>query len=85
MSAAEELKAIEAEVAACTACKLHLSRKLVVPGAGSPQADIVFIGEAPGFHENEQGVPLSAQQAGSWTISSPVSNFNVRMFSSAMW
>ena len=58
MNAAEELKAVEAEVATCTACKLHLSRKLAVPGAGSPQADIVFIGEAPGFHENEQGVPF---------------------------
>jgi len=58
MGAIEQLKAIEEEVAVCTACKLHLSRKLAVPGAGSPDADIMFIGEAPGFHENEQGVPF---------------------------
>jgi len=58
MTAIEELKAIEEEVAACTACKLHLSRKLAVPGSGSPEADIMFIGEAPGFHENEQGIPF---------------------------
>lgn len=58
MTAIEELKAIEEEVAECTACKLHLSRKLAVPGSGSPEADIMFIGEAPGFHENEQGIPF---------------------------
>lgn len=58
MTAAEELRAIEEEVAACTACKLHLSRKLAVPGSGSANADIMLIGEAPGFHENEQGVPF---------------------------
>jgi len=58
MHAQDILKAIEAEVAECTACRLHLSRKLPVPGSGSPEADIVFIGEAPGFHENEQGIPF---------------------------
>ena len=53
-----ELEAIAAEVAACTRCKLHLSRKLAVPGEGPATAEIMFIGEGPGFHENEQGRPF---------------------------
>ena len=58
MSAAEELEAVAAEVASCTDCKLHLSRKKAVPGEGPPDADLMFIGEGPGFHENEQGRPF---------------------------
>jgi DNA polymerase len=58
LSAREELEHIAAEVRQCTACKLHLSRKLAVPGEGPAQADILFIGEGPGFHENEQGRPF---------------------------
>ncbi len=58
MSDPQELEAIAAEVAACTACRLHLSRKLAVPGEGPPDAELMFIGEGPGFHENEQGRPF---------------------------
>ena len=58
MTAHEELRQIAVEVADCTACKLHLSRKLAVPGEGPADADIMFIGEGPGFHENEQGRPF---------------------------
>lgn len=58
MSAEDELSVIAAEVRACTACKLHLSRKLAVPGEGPSKADYMFIGEGPGFHENEQGRPF---------------------------
>ncbi len=58
MSAEEELRQVAAEVAACVQCKLHLSRKLAVPGEGSASAEIMFIGEGPGFHENEQGRPF---------------------------
>jgi len=58
VSAAEELEAVAAEVASCTDCKLHLSRKKAVPGEGPPDADLMFIGEGPGFHENEQGRPF---------------------------
>jgi DNA polymerase len=54
----EELKAVEAEVAECRDCILHMSRKLAVPGEGPADAEIVFIGEGPGFHENEQGRPF---------------------------
>jgi uracil-DNA glycosylase family 4 len=52
------LKEIEAEVAECTDCILHMSRKLAVPGEGPADAEIMFIGEGPGFHENEQGRPF---------------------------
>ena len=58
MNPEEELEAIAAEVAVCTKCKLHHSRKHAVPGEGPANADLVFIGEGPGFHENEQGRPF---------------------------
>lgn len=53
-----ELDAVAAEVSACTGCKLHLSRKLAVPGEGPADSELMFIGEGPGFHENEQGRPF---------------------------
>ncbi len=53
-----ELEVVAAEVAGCTQCKLHLSRKLAVPGEGPEDAELMFIGEGPGFHENEQGRPF---------------------------
>ena len=46
------------EVAVCQRCLLHHSRKLAVPGEGPVDAEIMFIGEGPGFHENEQGRPF---------------------------
>lgn len=58
MSAEDDLRVIASEVRVCTACKLHLSRKLAVPGEGPAKADYMFIGEGPGFHENEQGRPF---------------------------
>ena len=58
MTAAHELEVVAAEVAACTDCKLHMSRKLAVPGEGPADAELMFIGEGPGFHENEQGRPF---------------------------
>lgn len=58
MSADQDLAQIAAEVVACTQCKLHLSRKNAVPGEGPPNAELMFIGEGPGFHENEQGRPF---------------------------
>lgn len=48
-----------AEVAAaCVRCPLSATRTTVVFGAGSPDADVMFVGEAPGFHEDQQGVPF---------------------------
>lgn len=58
MGASEELEAVAAEVSVCVDCKLHLSRKNAVPGEGPAGADLMFIGEGPGFHENEQGRPF---------------------------
>jgi uracil-DNA glycosylase len=55
---AGELERVAAEAAACTRCRLHSSRTQVVFGQGSPTADLVFVGEAPGFHEDRQGVPF---------------------------
>jgi uracil-DNA glycosylase family 4 len=52
------LAQIAREVSVCQRCMLHHSRKLAVPGEGPADADIIFIGEGPGFHENEQGRPF---------------------------
>ncbi len=52
------LAQIAGEVSVCTRCMLHHSRKLAVPGEGPVDAAIMFIGEGPGFHENEQGRPF---------------------------
>lgn len=54
----ELLKLVAQEVSNCTRCNLHYSRKLAVPGEGPANAAIMFIGEGPGFHENEQGLPF---------------------------
>ncbi len=58
MSPEEELKQVAAEVATCVECRLQHSRKKAVPGEGPADADMMFIGEGPGFHENEQGRPF---------------------------
>nr|KJR71737.1 MAG: DNA polymerase [Vulcanisaeta sp. AZ3] len=42
----------------CTRCKLHLTRKMVVPGEGPLNASIMIIGEAPGEREDEEGRPF---------------------------
>jgi len=54
----EILEQVASEVAVCTRCDLHHSRKYAVPGEGPVNAEIMFIGEGPGFHENEQGRPF---------------------------
>jgi len=56
--AEELLKTISDEVQSCTKCDLHFSRKKGVAGDGPADAEIMFIGEGPGFHENEQGLPF---------------------------
>ena len=58
MTAEETLAKIAREVSVCTKCDLHKTRKKAVPGEGPLQAEIMFIGEGPGFHENEQGRPF---------------------------
>jgi len=56
-----ELAAYGELTAACTRCRLAEGRTQVVFGSGDPNADLVFVGEAPGFHEDKQGVPFVGQ------------------------
>jgi len=58
MTAEETLAQIAKDVSVCTNCALHAERKRSVPGEGPAAAEIMFIGEGPGFHENEQGRPF---------------------------
>lgn len=58
MTAEDTLAQIAKEVIVCTKCALQHSRKKAVPGEGPATAEIMFIGEGPGFHENEQGRPF---------------------------
>jgi uracil-DNA glycosylase family 4 len=58
MSAEETLEQIAAQVRACTRCNLYKGTKNGVPGAGNPRADVMLIGEGPGFHEDRQGLPF---------------------------
>lgn len=55
MSALSELYE---EIASCRQCELAKYRTRVVPGEGAEDADILFIGEAPGWHEDQQGRPF---------------------------
>ena len=58
------LAEIAAEVSVCTACELHKGRTHAVPGEGPVQAEIMFIGEAPGRNEDQQGRPFVGQAGG---------------------
>lgn len=49
---------VETRVRACTECELCRTRTQAVPGNGNPEAEILFVGEAPGFHEDRQGLPF---------------------------
>jgi uracil-DNA glycosylase len=53
-----ELERVAAEAATCTRCHLHESRTQVVFGQGDPHAELMLVGEAPGFHEDRQGLPF---------------------------
>jgi uracil-DNA glycosylase len=55
------LTAFEEQVSACTRCRLAQTRTQVVFGVGNPAADLMFVGEAPGFHEDKQGYPFVGQ------------------------
>jgi uracil-DNA glycosylase family 4 len=58
----EELKAVWREATSCTACpQLASARQTVVFGSGNADADLMFVGEAPGAREDEQGVPFVGQ------------------------
>jgi DNA polymerase len=57
----DELKAYADSVAGCTRCRLAQGRTQVVFGTGNPHAELMFVGEAPGFHEDKQGLPFVGQ------------------------
>ena len=52
------LEAIATEVRTCTRCRLAATRTLAVPGEGSPDTEVVFVGEGPGYNEDRQGRPF---------------------------
>jgi uracil-DNA glycosylase family 4 len=55
------LDAYAVQTAGCTRCRLAEGRTQVVFGNGDSNADLMFVGEAPGFHEDQQGVPFVGQ------------------------
>jgi len=54
----QKLKYISSLVSSCQKCELYKTALNAVPGAGNPNAEIVFIGEAPGANEDKQGLPF---------------------------
>ncbi len=56
-----DLAALGEEASGCTKCRLSEGRTQVVFGVGNPHADLMFVGEAPGFHEDQQGYPFVGQ------------------------
>lgn len=58
MAAEAALAQVAAEVRVCTKCDLYLNTKNGVPGEGDPHAEVMFIGEGPGYHEDRQGRPF---------------------------
>jgi uracil-DNA glycosylase len=61
VAAGTELADYAEATAGCTRCRLAEGRTQVVFGSGSPDAELMFVGEAPGFHEDQQGVPFVGQ------------------------
>jgi DNA polymerase len=57
----QQLASFERLVSGCTRCRLHEGRTQVVFGSGNPDAELMFVGEAPGFHEDQQGFPFVGQ------------------------
>ncbi len=55
---AAALAALGAKAAGCTKCRLAGGRQTVVFGSGNPDADLMFVGEAPGAEEDRQGLPF---------------------------
>jgi len=53
-----DLEEAARDASTCVRCRLSQGRTQVVYGVGDPDADLMFIGEAPGFHEDKQGVPF---------------------------
>ncbi len=61
MEKGRKLEELQDTVSKCQKCSLHLFRKNVVFGMGNPETEIMFVGEAPGYHEDIQGLPFVGQ------------------------
>jgi uracil-DNA glycosylase family 4 len=61
LGAAEALRSLEESLRDCSLCGLCRSRTQVVFGVGNPEADLMFVGEGPGFHEDRLGEPFVGQ------------------------
>ncbi len=61
MNSQETLNTVADQVKTCEKCALHYSRKNAVSGEGPANSEIMFIGEGPGFYENEEGRPFVGQ------------------------
>ncbi len=57
-SSSDNLQSITQEINHCQRCSLYKTATHAVPGEGNPHAQVVFIGEAPGFYEDQQGLPF---------------------------
>lgn len=55
---AARLEALATQIRSCVRCPLHATRTKTVPGAGSPSARVMLIGEAPGREEDQRGQPF---------------------------
>ena len=55
------LELLKEEASGCTRCRLAEGRTQVVFGVGNPDSELMFVGEAPGFHEDKQGYPFVGQ------------------------
>jgi len=54
----QDLEDIRADIGDCQRCKLAPARTHIVFGSGNPNAELVFVGEAPGYDEDQQGLPF---------------------------
>ena len=61
VNSVEILRDVADQINVCQNCGLAQTRKHAVPGKGPANAEIMLIGEGPGFHENEQGLPFVGQ------------------------
>jgi len=57
-SAQESLETVRTDLGDCRRCKLWQSRNTIVFGSGNPCGELMFVGEAPGADEDEQGLPF---------------------------
>ncbi len=58
MTFSDDIESVARDIKNCKRCRLHEERTNTVPGIGSSDADIMFIGEAPGKNEDEKGEPF---------------------------